>query len=128
MPVAPADWVDFAKSLLGRDEISTRSAASRAYYGAFHACKKLADQLPDPPKSEGMHDKAIRGLQEYPVTTKNRDAAMAIHRVGIQLAQCRSIRTRADYKCGEEFAPSEAQEAIVFAEQIFAGLQTIKLP
>lgn len=128
MPVVPADWVTFAKTLLSDDEISSRSAASRAYYGAFHASKPLADKLPDPVESEGMHDRAIRAMKEYPVTVKNKDTAMAIHKVGIQLAQCRSIRTRADYKCGEAFSKSEAEEAIVFAEKIFAGLQTIKFP
>jgi uncharacterized protein (UPF0332 family) len=128
MPVAPTDWLTFAKGLLSNDEIGNRSAASRAYYSAFHASKPLADQLPDPIESDGMHDRAIRAMKEYPVTVKNRDTAMAIHRVGIQLAQCRSIRTRADYKCGEVFSKSEAQEAILFAEQIVAGLQTIKFP
>lgn len=128
MPVVPADWVTFAKGLLSSDEISNRSAASRAYYGAFHASRPLADQLPDPVDFEGSHDRAIRAMKECPLTKANRDTAMAIRRVGIQLGQCRSLRTRADYKCSEGFSESEAQEAIAFAEQILAGLQTIKFP
>jgi uncharacterized protein (UPF0332 family) len=128
MPVVPADWIAFAKGLLSNDEISNRSAASRAYYGALHASKPLADQLPDPVKFEGSHDRAIRAMKEYPVTIANKSTALAIHRVGILLSQCRSLRTLADYNCSIAFSGSEAEEAIGFAEQIIAGLRTIKFP
>jgi uncharacterized protein (UPF0332 family) len=128
MPVVPADWITLANSLVGQNEIANRSAASRAYYGAFHACRPLADQLPNPVTFEGMHDRAIRAMKEYPVTTANRNTAMAIHKIGILLGQCRSLRTKADYKCSDPFFNSEAQEAIDFALKIIAGLQTIKYP
>lgn len=128
MPVSPTEWLNFATALLGDDEIANRSAASRAYYAAFHASKPLADQLPNTIHSDGMHDRAIRAMKECPATTANRSHVLAIHRVGILLGQCRSIRTIADYRCGIDFSKAEAQEAIGLANQTMASLQTIKYP
>src|SRR6185437_13754937 len=39
MPVVPADWVTFAKSLLSDDEISSRSASFRR----SHRCRTLLE-------------------------------------------------------------------------------------
>ncbi len=128
MPVSPPDWITLAKGLVGTDEIANRSAASRAYYGAFHACKSLADQLPDPVKFQGMHDRAIRAMMECPVTSANRNTAMAIRSLGVVLNQCRSLRTRADYDCLLSFSQSDAQVAIGLAEKIIARRQTITFP
>jgi uncharacterized protein (UPF0332 family) len=129
MPVAPADWITFAQTLVADSEIANRSAASRAYYGAFHLALPIADRLPAPANSKGgMHDRAIRAMCEYMGTAANRDKATAIRKVGTVLNACRSLRSKADYDCDLDFAPSEAQEAIGFAKAAIAMLQTIKFP
>jgi len=128
MPVAHTDWIAFAKSLVGGSEIDNRSAASRAYYGAFHACKSLADKLPDPLDPKGMHDRSVRAMSEFPVSPTNRNTAMAIRKVGHIMMQCRSLRTKADYHIGIDFYQTEAEETIRLAEAAIASVQTITFP
>jgi uncharacterized protein (UPF0332 family) len=129
MPSPHPDWIAFAKTLVGSgSEIAHRTAASRGYYSAFHACRSLAAKLPDPQDSNGMHDRDIRAMCEYPVTAANRDTAMAIRKVGYIMKQCRSLRTKADYRIDEDFLQTEAEETIAFAEKVIAAIQTIKFP
>jgi uncharacterized protein (UPF0332 family) len=109
--------------------MSHRSAASRAYYGAFHACRPLADRLPDPPNHKGgMHDRLIRAMMECPISATKRDVVMAIKKTGILMSQLRSIRTKADYKCDESFLQADAEEAINTACSTIAIVQTITFP
>jgi uncharacterized protein (UPF0332 family) len=128
MPVVHTDWITFAKGLLGGSEIANRSAASRAYYGAFHLCKPLADKLPDPVDPKGMHDRAIRAMSEYPVSQANRNTAMAIRSLGYKLWQCKSLRTKADYDIHLAFSQTDAEETISLAEKAIASFQTITFP
>jgi uncharacterized protein (UPF0332 family) len=128
MPSPHPDWIAFSKTLVGSSEITNRSAASRAYYGAFHACKPLADRLPDPPNPKGTHDRAIRAMMEFPISPGNRSTGMAIRKVGIILNQCKSLRTIADYHIGVTFSQIEANETILLAEKTIAAVQTITFP
>ena len=134
MPVTHIEWIAFAKGLVTGSEISDRSAASRAYYGAFHACKPLADTLPEPPPlppaqpKGGVHEQMIRTMCECPVGAKTRDRDMAIRALGFVMRQCKSRRAKADYDIKVEFTKAEAEEAIGMAENALAKLQTIPSP
>lgn len=129
MPITPRQWLEFAERILGDDEAASRSAASRAYYAAFHASIPLSDALPDPPTPPpigGMHDRAIRALAHCPIRGSKRDRDKAVRKVGIILGQARDIRTKADYGTGIEFTRVEGQEAIDLGKRAFVLLEQVE--
>jgi uncharacterized protein (UPF0332 family) len=128
MPITPRQWLEFAERILGNDEAASRSAASRAYYAAFHASRALSDALPNPPTPPaigGMHDRAIRALAHCPIRKSKRERDKAIRKIGIILGQARDIRTKADYDTKLPFTREEGQEAIDLAKRVFELLEQV---
>ena len=40
--IRPIDFLECAKKYVGQSETDNRTAASRAYYAVYHACKEIA--------------------------------------------------------------------------------------
>lgn len=120
MPVSPIDFLRVAENLLkSTSEIDHRSAASRAYYSAFHYCTPLASYL-DPvakPKS-GLHNAFI----DIFISSSVRKAKA----IGYMLRQCHNLRIKADYAIKDEFHYHEADTVIKEAKRIFEAVDELK--
>ena len=119
MPVDPRDILDLARAigkLRSGDEAARRSAASRAYYAAFHAARRHAwrKNLPPAPGVAKTHQALIEALES---SCDPQD-----QRVGYRLRQVRDIRHRADYDIQVSFEHSEARQALREAEDIVRRL------
>jgi uncharacterized protein (UPF0332 family) len=129
MPIAPREWLEFAKSLGGQSEASCRSAASRAYYGAYHAAQRVAETLPAPADTNcGMHELVIRTLMECPIKASTKPRDLAVRRIGVLLMRARDGRTAADYDTRSAFPSQRATETIEVCEDIFAKIDALPPP
>lgn len=120
MAVTPRELLEAAGALEERgSEIDLRNAASRAYYAAYHQCRRLAQnlRLPPAPGSEGVHRRVIDAL------TGSRD--MKLKSLGYRLEQCRKLRVVADYGIEAEFPPGDARTALVQCRKILDKAESI---
>jgi uncharacterized protein (UPF0332 family) len=126
MPVTPVDLLQFARELLGaRSELSDRAAASRAYYGAFHACRSVHGTLPYAAgSSRGAHAAVIEDLRNFLGNPPEFQRRIRI--LGTLLKQLKGIREHADYDIADLFTSDEAAEALTQAERI--GARVAELP
>ena len=118
MAITPSDLLMYARKL--RDDPSEpaqRSAASRAYYAAFHPCRDLAKTLPRPKSAgRGAHQQVIATLANFegePGARRDR-----VRRLGELLQHAKDLRTRADYYLDRDFSSAEAQMTLSYAERI----------
>jgi uncharacterized protein (UPF0332 family) len=99
------DLVTLAGQLAGgQSEPEWRSAASRAYYAAFHKALEVADGcLPPNPVAIGEHERLTERLKSHGV--KGRSLAYV-------LIDYKRIRTRADYELSMGFSQADAVDLI----------------
>ena len=113
MSVTPRELLEAAGALGQRgSEVDLRNAASRAYYAAYHQCRRLAQdlRLRPAPGSGGVHRRVIDAL------TGSRDRKLKS--LGYMLEQCRKLRVSADYNIDEEFPPGHARTALMQCRKI----------
>lgn len=105
MSIAVSDLLTLASQLAnGSAECEWRSAASRAYYGAFHKALEVADaHLPANPLAIGEHEKLTERLKAQGL--KGRSLAYV-------LIDLKKVRTHADYHLATQFAQCEATDLI----------------
>lgn len=129
MAIEPGEFLDLARRLIGEEnEVGFRTAASRAYYSAFHACRRLASTLPKTAKRKkrtGSHQLLIDRLRHQPFPSENRKIARQIREIGNLLEKGRDGRTTADYKLERPFSRADAEETIARAEKIQDLLKTL---
>jgi uncharacterized protein (UPF0332 family) len=127
MSVTPQDFIFSAEKLLDEDlEINYRNAASRAYQGAHHACRRLRENLKlglpiNVPDQEGYHKKLIRSLQQTPIPLKKGPSwskAIHIRQLGHMLSSARDLRHAADYGLEKTFTRKKARQLIVASQII----------
>lgn len=108
------EFLESAKELLNKPsakEIDYRNAASRAYYCAFHACKKLLEDYPASQRQIGTeHDKTIRELLNH----QNKQFKI----LGNMLQKSKDQRHRADYKLIEKFSIQDGKFVITQVNKI----------
>ena len=100
MSVTPAMILESARVLCdgGSAEVDWRNAISRAYYGAFHGCRELAQRI-DP-----LADLSTPSAhQDVAVVLQQRQSGSDARAVSYQLTACRRMRNRADYELDEDF-------------------------
>lgn len=122
------DWNDFlifARSLErdplvpGPDEAAVRSAASRAYYAAFHLAIELAETEGFSRKRTGDdHVEIRRYYRNHQPTNKSR------LKIAQELERLHNKRREADYH-SQISSPHLATYAIGMAEQIIALLESL---
>ena len=111
-----SDYLAFATSLLAfaeRSEASARSAASRAYYAAFHKSREAVErQLQARLGRRDLHAEVIRRLLERPATEM----------IGVHVDRLRKIRSHADYDATNAFPLRHAELAVGLASDVLREL------
>ena len=122
MAVTPRELLEAAGALEERgSEIDLRNAASRAYYAAYHQCRRLAQnlRLRPAPGSGGVHRTVIDSLTD--------SGDRKLKSLGYRLEQCRKLRVVADYEIEVEFPPGDARTALAQCRKILDGAESIPL-
>lgn len=127
MSITPSDLIALAQTLAQNpDEVASRSAISRAYYGAYHHCTAWHNTFPAPGsaggKPGGMHQQLINALaQPAPETSKNQPAtAQKAKMLSQMLKQVKVKRTQADYDLQDHFTSADALTHIANCQKIVA--------
>lgn len=97
-----ADYQGMAEALLGDDEIKNRTAISRTYYAAYHACQSKYTTATD--TQGGMHRRFIQGLTNSHSTLDKR--------IGFKLNAVYGHRLIADYRLPADLSKAEASDCI----------------
>jgi len=119
MSVSADDFVATAQSILNgpTSEIAHRTSASRAYYGAFHACLSIAQSHPkvflDP--SLPTHERLYRGVGK--LSGANQDET-DLKKIIYLTKNLRDIRVHADYDTSRPFLKQLAIQAISTANNV----------
>ena len=113
------DFLDTARHLAGRGgEADARSAASRAYYGVFHAARDLLTALRfRTPRADRAHNYVYVRLNNCGHASIE-DAAFLIH-------ELRGLRNQADYDMHRLLPPKAVADAIADAERILQAIDAL---
>lgn len=107
-------FLESAKELLNKQstkEIDHRNAASRAYYGAFHICKKLLEDFPPTQSQIGAeHERIINGLLNH--------QDKRFKTLGNMLKDAKNQRVKADYRLDNNFTIQDAKIVVKFTDKI----------
>jgi uncharacterized protein (UPF0332 family) len=107
-------FLESAKELLNKQstrEVDYRNAASRAYYCAFHVCKKLLEDFPPTQFQTGAeHEKIIKGLLNH--------QDKRFKTLGNMLKDAKDQRVKADYKLADNFTIQDAKIVVKFTDKI----------
>ena len=126
MSISPNDILDTSKYLLkDNNESNLRSASSRAYYAAFHACSCFSEKLPAVDmsgKHETTHNVVITKYLKY---TENSDFKIKIRKVGGLMMQLRNARVDADYKLSFNFKEPRAKENVYQSGRIIGMIDDL---
>lgn len=113
MPVTPNDFIRLAVTInIGSGEIEFRTAASKAYYGAYHACVALANRIGIKVPNVG-HRSFCKLLQSF-------QGSNEVNQLGVKLEQCFDLRVLADYKITSQFINADSADCIINAQDILA--------
>ena len=109
----PRDFLLLAGELSPRNtEACWRSAASRAYYAAFHVARDFLNSLGFAIRQgDQSHAAVYRRLSNTRVPD--------VDDVGNRLIDLRRLRNQADYDLHRSFAAADARKAIQAAERLF---------
>jgi uncharacterized protein (UPF0332 family) len=112
--IEAVEFLSSAKELLNKQlvkEVDYRNAASRAYYCAFHTCKKLLEDFPPTQSQIGAeHEKIINGLLNH---QDKRFKAL-----GSMLKDAKDQRVKADYRLDNNFTIQDAKLVVKFTDKI----------
>jgi len=113
------DFLPAARRLAGgSDEADFRSAASRAYYAAFHAARDVLAALRfRVPRADRAHDYLYRRLNNCGVAVVRQAADL--------LLDLRRLRNEADYDVRPPFPAVQAADAVADAEQVLQTLDAL---
>lgn len=112
MPIRPGDWLIHARQVVSfKTETAYRDAVGRSYYGTYHRCAPLADDLPSAGERGGVHEQLVSRLIE----SNNRK----LKSIGYMMRQLHQMRVDADYRLDLTVTERHAQEALKQAERLF---------
>ena len=119
MSIIPDDFLTLAQELQCHDnEVHHRTAASRAYYCAYHACITLFQtNIPREHQKGGMHNNFLQSLERS--TDKND------RRIGIILRDIYNRRLLADYDLETSFPASNSAQSIKQTQRLLEQLKTV---
>lgn len=122
MPISPTEWLDYAITQGGGSgEAAWRSAASRAYYGAYHATLPLVTGLLAGGDG-GSHERVIKALTGCSAKDFGPQRANALKSLGYLLSQARASRVTADYNTSAGFTGKQAAAAVEEAKSVLAHI------
>ena len=115
------DFLRTASEILesSKDEAGKRNSISRAYYGAYHACKHTAKVLniPECSGQYGVHSKLIQSLINDGRT----------HYLGQDLHTLKVLRNKADYVLDAHVSLIDAKSSIKQAAYLLKDAEKIRL-
>lgn len=125
MSISPANFLNAAERLLaGEDEVDHRNAASRAYYGMYHACQQWCDSLDGFAISGtgrgGVHFRFIQAMADY-----RGPEADKVKSIGNMLKHIKNLRVKADYKLHESFSAAYAAIACNTSRKAMEEIQLV---
>lgn len=98
-----------------RSEALLRTAASRAYYGAYHAAQEAFNTTVNRnERAGGMHARFIQSLTNSP---DKHDRA-----IGYMLKSIYDLRITADYDLSDTFKETQGSDAIKKTQKLIAAL------
>ena len=119
MPVTPNALFEAARAIVhGGSEVDLRNATSRAYLAAYHRCRLLAENLPEPATHQG-------GVHRLVIDTLTKHKSRKLKSLGYMLDQCRKLRVEADYEINSEFRDQDAHNALAVGEKILKKADSI---
>lgn len=98
-------------------EVDLRTAVSRAYYSAYHACLSEIEVDKVKHKNRGEHAKLIRTMLE--------SGNQSIISTGLQLQKCKAKRVKADYLLQSDILIGETRQVV---DEVSKICITIKKP
>jgi len=105
-------------------EIGSRTAASRAYYGMYHACLELTGGVPKKHPMNGVfkggsHSKLSQYMTECAdlISPEN---SKEIRMLGVKLKMYHKVRCDADYELKKELTEKSAEVVIIEAKKILS--------
>ena len=109
-------------------EVVLRTAVSRAYYSAFHACRKWHAALPTPGRNAGagggIHQDLINQLGNPDPKLSAKLTAQS-RQTAARLKDLKDVRTLADYSISSgELDTYAAAQACLLARAIISSLDT----
>lgn len=110
MSINHHQFLGVAALLCGTDETHNRTAVSRAYYCAYHACALHYKPI----QTGGMHAAMIESLTKSP-TAQERKA-------GFILKELRDLRVIADYKLSNSITQRDTEHSIRQTEKLLNTL------
>ena len=120
MPVTPDALFEAARAIAqGGSEVDLRNATSRAYYAAYHRCRLLAENLPEPAAHQGG------GVHRFVIDTLTKNKSWKLKSLGYMLDQCRKLRVEADYDINSEFRDQDAHNTLAVGERILKNADSI---
>ncbi|WP_019616783.1 hypothetical protein [Psychromonas ossibalaenae] len=96
-------------------EIDYRNSASRAYYGAYHACTQLACHF-ELLNEEPNHAIVIKALRNSD-NKNHKELSTLLH-------QCKVKRQNADYRLQRTFTPQEAKKQLRTTKAIIRQVES----
>jgi uncharacterized protein (UPF0332 family) len=110
MSINHHQFLGVAVLLCGNDETHNRTAISRAYYCAYHACANRYK----PTSAGGMHAAMIETLTKSPSAQERK--------AGYILKELRDLRVIADYKLSSSITPQDTEHSIRQTEKLINTL------
>lgn len=120
--VKPEELLAQAKKLLASadNELDYRNVIERAYYSAYHAACAFEERLPCRSRVQsktGTHDALLQRF-ECPDAQLNYGLQTTSKYVGARLRMFKALRELATYELNETVGVHQAEEAILYAEDI----------
>ncbi len=126
MSIEISDLLKYARTLANKEdcgEVVYRTAASRAYYSAYHGALFFSESFL--PKGEakrgegkGVHQRLISRFLDHQKPGNEGTTHNSIADIGRLLKNLKSVRSKADYNLESNFPQSESMEAIARSERI----------
>lgn len=122
MPINNIDLLEWSRKNISEDcEVTLRAAGSRAYYFAFHECKKWHDALPAPGSDTGIaggvHQRLINRLS-HPAPEIKDEIKKKSRIIAYILGGMKALRHKADYDLDKNFLKEDSEKLISESEKI----------
>ncbi len=115
----PRDFLEIAGDwAFGEHEAEWRSAASRAYYAAFHTVRQLFTQV-------GFRVPLADRAHSYLSLRLTNSGHADVCKAGTDLKSLRRVRNRADYDLDTGFHQREAEDQVQLAMDVVQLIETL---
>ena len=131
MPVNNLDLLEWSRNNISTDcEVTLRAAGSRAYYFAYHECKRWHDELPVPGSDTGVaggvHQRLINRLSK-PAPEIDSEIRKKSRTIAYILGAMKALRHKADYDLDKVFLKQDSEKLISDSEKLIEKIGSAKI-